>query len=125
MRFDAKAWIAANTPPTFTDPEDGQVYTGRLWSHLEYLRWLEVFDQWTQGTLEDYEAELTRLLGSMGFASAVVTKMLALPAGAFEGLVADFFGCQKAGRSPRLTPGSSSPEPSTRPTAPASASPGS
>lgn len=126
MAFDAKAWIAANSPPTFTDPEDGKTYTGRLWSHVEYLRWLEVFEQWTQGTLDDYEGQLQKLLGSMGFAPAVVTKMIALPAGAFEGLVTDFFDRQKSGRSSRLTPGTPFPAEATLPpTAPASASPAS
>ena len=48
MPFDTRAWVEANSPPVFIDL-DGKTYTGRLWSHLEYIKWLRVFQAWVAG----------------------------------------------------------------------------
>ena len=105
MSFDAKAWIAAHEPPSYI-AQDGTTHTGKLWSHLEYLKWLKVFASWASTEREDaaYAAELQRLIASMGFTEGVVEEMLGLPSVALEEMMAGFFVLQRAGRkSPPAT----------------------
>lgn len=125
MTFDARAWVEANTPPVFVDL-DGRTFTGRLWSHLEYVKWVRVFREWLAGNHDPagYEKELRDMIASMGFSEEAVDRMLKLPDGAFEGLMKDFFERQRAGRDPApSTPGpqpQSSPDQTSPTTAPAS-----
>jgi len=122
MPFDTRAWVEANSPPVFIDL-DGKTYTGRLWSHLEYIKWLRVFQAWVAGDRDEatYEAKLRELIASMGFSEEAIARMLKLPDGAFEGVLADFFDRQRAGRtrSPS-TPEPLPPAPTSPTTAPAS-----
>lgn len=107
MAFDAKAWIAAHEPPTYID-RAGVTHTGRLWSHLQWKKWLGVLVEWDARrereeplSDEQYEAELRQLLSSMEFPEAVVNEMIDLPSVALEQMVQGFFSLQRAGREPR------------------------
>lgn len=114
MPFDARAWIEAHKPPVFVDL-DGTTFTGRLWSHLEYVKWLAVRLSWLRGEKTDaeYAKELREMIASMGFSQDAIDRMLKLPAGAFEGLVTDFFVSQQAGRKP--APSTPAPPPPATP----------
>jgi hypothetical protein len=110
MSFDAQAWIKAHEPPTYID-RAGVTHTGRLWSHLEYIRWVKVFEKWltqpeTGDALTDdqYETELRRMFSSLGFADEIVEEMINLPSVALEQMAEGFFVCQLAGRQPPSTP---------------------
>jgi len=124
VTFDARRWVEAHKPPVFVDL-DGRTFTGRLWSHLEYVDWLQVFKGWKGKSVAEYKIELRRLIASMGFSDEAIDRILKLPDGAFEGVMADFFVCQKAGRdtapSTPAPPPPSSPDPTTPTTGPASA----
>lgn len=128
MAFDARVWLAAHKPPVFVD-QDGRTYTGRLWSHVEYLKWREVIATWGSESIESYETELKRFLGSMGFPDEAVAKMLQLPDGALKELTESFFVLQEQGRPPapstpeQLRPSSPAvPGPTTAPPSTPSAS---
>lgn len=123
MTFDARAWLAAHKPPVFID-QDGRPFTGRLWSHLEYLKWVQVIRSWSEQSVESYEKELRRMLASMGFPDEAIDKMLQLPDGALKELTESFFELQEQGRQPapstREPPSPSSPAPTNPTTGPAS-----
>jgi hypothetical protein len=127
MPFDAKAWIAAHEPPTYID-RAGKTHTGRLWSHLQWKKWLDVLVEWDARrerkeplSDEQYETELRQLLASMAFEPAVVDEMIALPSVALEQMVKGFFALQRAGRDePPSTPALPAPSPKSPTTAPAS-----
>jgi len=127
MSFDAKAWIAAHEPPTYID-RAGKTHTGRLWSHLQWKKWLDVLVEWDarreKGEAlsdEQYEAELRQLLGSMEFSEPVVNEMLALPSVALEQMVKGFLALQRAGKdAPPSTPAPPAPSEKSPTTAPAS-----
>jgi hypothetical protein len=105
--FDAKAFLAAWEPPTFVDL-DGNKHVGRLWSHKEFLEWLDVFRKWDAGTLEDPEGALRKLIESLGLPAEPV---LALPEPALQAALADFFARQKPAALSALTPAAPPPAP--------------
>lgn len=132
MPFDAKAWLAAHEPPTYID-RDGVTHTGRLWSHLQWKKWLEVLVQWDERrekgeatSDEQYEQELRQLLSSMAFTESVVDEMIGLPSVALEQMVKGFLFLQRAGREPSPStpalPAPSEKSPTTAPASPPSAS---
>jgi hypothetical protein len=121
VTFDSRRWIEAHQPPVFVDV-DGRTFTGRLWSHLEYEKWMKVFRDWlTAGSdADDYETKLRELVASMGFSADATNRMLQLPDGAFIELMNSFFVLQRAGRLAPSTPDTRPPLPPSPTTAPAS-----
>jgi len=112
MSFDAKAWIAAHEPPTYID-RAGKTHTGRLWSHIEYLKWVQVFVSWRKGELanEAYEGELRKLIESMGFTAGGIDEMIALPSVALEEMLKGFFVLQRKGGEESPVSAASTPAP--------------
>jgi len=112
LTFDAQAWIAAHQPPSYK-AKDGKEHVGRLWSHLEYLKWLKLFKTWLTDkdrSEEQYEKELRELIGSMGFQDTVVDEMVALPSVALEEMLTGFFALQRSKGDPSVSD-SSTPAP--------------
>lgn len=131
--FDAKAWLAAHEPPSYTD-RNGKKHIGKHWSHLEYTKWLKVFARWKDPdhppTDEQYATELREMIASHGFTDDVVAEMIELPSVALEDMLKDFFDRQRAGAksAPSMESSTPAPEPrspsspTTEPASPPSAS---
>ena len=121
--FDAQAWLAAHEPPTYVD-RAGKKHVGTLWSHLEYEKRKKIFRTWreTPPPDEQYARELREMIGSMGFADAIVDEMVELPSVALEEMLKDFFVRQRAGATDAPEPDSSTPAPQP-PSPPASSPP--
>lgn len=125
MSFDARRWVEANQPPVFVDL-DGATFTGRLWSHVEYLKGMRAFIDLAvvkgdASAFEEYETKLRELIASMGFSKDAADRMLKLPDGAFEGLMKSFFDCQRAGRI--RAPSTTEPHSPLNPAAPTPTTP--